>query len=133
LWHEHFDRFGYSRQDRRVRAQHLSAVFTAFKRVIAQLTLATEPVQVFVSIAPECEAEQDAIYVHMPNPNGSPFPHPFDGVRWGVSPPSLIRRFVENESWQVGIVTAGDGQQWWVVRPLEDGNRPPHTADTASR
>jgi hypothetical protein len=123
FWHEHFDRFGYSRRNCRVRAQHLSALFSAFRRVIAQLASATGPVQVFVSIAPESEAEQDALYVHTPNPNGTPFPHPFENVSWGASPPPLVRRFVENESWQVGVLTAADGQQWWVVRPIEDRRR----------
>jgi len=33
----------------------------------------------------------------------------------------MVRRFVENESWQVGVVTAADGQQWWVVRLFENG------------
>jgi hypothetical protein len=120
LWHEHFDRFGYSRRAGRVRAQHLRALFTAFRRVIAQLASTTEPVQVFVSIAPASEAEQDALYVHTPNPNGTPFPHPFEGVHWDAPPPLLVRRFVENESWQVGVVNDADGKQWWVVRPFED-------------
>jgi hypothetical protein len=131
LWHEHFDRLGHSRRDGRVRATHLSALFTAFRRVIAQVASTTEPMQVFVSIAPASEAEQDALYVHSPNPNGTLFPHPFEGVRWDASPPSLVRRFVENESWQVGVVTAADGQQWWVVRPFADRVRLPHMADTA--
>jgi len=86
-------------------------------------------VQVFVSIAPESEAQQDALYLHTPNPNGTPFPHPFEGVCWDASPPSLVRTFGENASWQVGVVAAADGQRWWVVRPFSDRIRPPHIRD----
>ena len=99
--------------------------------MIAQVGSTTEPVQVFVSIAPASEAEQDALYVHSPNPNGTLFPHPFEGVRWDASRRHWSAGFVENESWQVGVVTAADGQQWWVVRPFADRVRLPHMADTA--
>lgn len=117
LWHQHFDRCGYSRQSRRARVQHLNALFTAFRRALEQASGATTPVQIFVSIAPESEAEQDALYVHTPNPNGTPFPHPFEGVQWNVLPPPVLRAFVEGEPWEVGAAT-GEWSGWWIVRPL---------------
>lgn len=115
LWHKHFDRHGYTRRSHRARHQHLRALFTAFRRTLQQAFDSARPVQVFVSIAPESEAEQDALYVHTPNPNGTPFPHPFEGVHWNASPPPFLRTFIEGEPWEIGSVQY-EGSTWWVVR-----------------
>ena len=88
----------------------------AFRRALKQACGTTAPVQVFVSIAPESQAEQDALYVHTPNPNGTPFPHRFEGVQWSVLPPPFLRTFLEDESWEVGAAS-GEWTGWWIVRP----------------
>ena len=119
LWHEHFDWRGYSHGDRRARTQHLSALFGAFSRALQQASKAGRPVQVFVSIAPDSNADQDALYVHTPNPNGTPFPHAFEGVRWDVPPPPFLRAFVEGKAWQLGAAMR-DRSVWWVIRPRSD-------------
>lgn len=115
LWHIHFDFRGYSRRSPQARTEHLAVLFTAFKGVLRQASEATRPVQVFVSIAPASEPEQDALYVHTPNPNGTPFPHKFQGVEWDAPVPAFLRRFVADEPFEVGIVR-DDGRPWWVVR-----------------
>ena len=104
----------------RARRAHLDALFTAFRRALAQAANAKTVVQVFVSIAPDRESEQDALYVHTPNPNGSPFPHAFEDVRWGVEPPPVIRPFVQDEPWEIGALT-DQGTGWWVVRARDGG------------
>lgn len=118
LWHTHFDWPGHSRGSGRARRAHLDALFTAFRRVLQQAAAGTAvpDVQVFVSIAPDAEAEQDALYVHTPNPNGTPFPYRFEGIQWGVVPPPILRPFVHNEPWEVGAA-GGEQTGWWVVRP----------------
>jgi hypothetical protein len=116
LWHEHFDRRGHSRGRGRARCAHLRALFTAFERVLQQAADATGAVQVFVSIAPEARAEQDALYVHTPNPNGTHFPHEFAGVQWGAVPPPVFRAFVDGKPWDIGS-GSGEWTGWWVVRP----------------
>lgn len=120
LWHQHFDCRGYSRRSGRARTRHLEALFTAFRRTVAQANAAGRPVQVFVSIAPDCVSEQDALYVHTPNPNGTPFPHPFDDVQWGMAAPPRLRAFLQNATWEIGVTTKR-GERWWVVR-LADSN-----------
>ena len=90
--------------------------FAAFERALDQVSAVDEPMQVFVSITPEPEAHQDALYVHTPNPNGRPFPHSFEGVRWDVIPPPSLRAFVEGQRWQTGGLS-DDPRCWWVVRP----------------
>jgi hypothetical protein len=107
LWHEHFDREGYTRRREGVRRAHLEALFTAFKRILAQTASTDRAVQVFLSIAPSQEAEQDALYVHTPNPNGT---------RWGVTPPPLLRSFIEGQKWEVGAIS-GESRDWWIVQP----------------
>jgi hypothetical protein len=68
-----------------------------------------------VSIAPESQAEHDALYVHTPNANGTSFTHRFEGVQWNVLPPPLLRAFLEGEAWEVGAAT-GEWIGWWIVR-----------------
>jgi hypothetical protein len=121
LWHEHFDSRGYSRWSRRARHQHLSALFAAFGRALRQVSEAARPAQVFVSIAPDSEAQQDALYVHTPNPNGTPFPHLFEGVDWNAGPPPFLRTFIEGEPWEIGALHV-DGTTWWVVRARGEGS-----------
>jgi len=115
LWHQHFDWHEYAQRCHRYRRQHLEALFTAFRRVLQQASEAGRPVQVFVSIAPESEPGQDALYVHTPNPNGTPFPHSFERVNWQAAPPMFIRSFVDEEPWEVGALEQ-DGSTWWIVR-----------------
>ena len=112
LWHQHFDLRGYSRMRPRVRRAHLAALFTSFRRALQQAANSQRRIQVFVSIAPPSEAEQDALYVHTPNPNGTPFPHAFDGFGWNVPAPPFLREFVAGEEWEIGVAPRG----WWVVR-----------------
>lgn len=116
LWHTHFDWRGHSHGSGRARRAHLDALFTAFRRVLVQAADSTIAVQVFVSIASDRESEQDALYVHTPNPNGSPFPYAFEGVRWDVAPPPILRPFVQGEPWDVGAVDV-ERSVWWMVRP----------------
>lgn len=116
LWHYHFDFFGHSRRGGRHRKQHLAALFTAFRRVLSQVASLNKPVQVFLSIASSNTAEQDALYVHTPNPNGTVFPHDFKGVTWGVELPLIIDEFVGNENWECGS-KLHEGKVWWTIRP----------------
>jgi hypothetical protein len=96
-------------------------LFAAFRRALRQVSEAARPAQVFVSIAPESEAQQDALYVHTPNPNGTPFPRPFEGVDWNAGLPSFLRTFIEGEPWEVGALQV-DGATWWVVRARGEGS-----------
>ena len=123
LWHTHFDWTGHSTRGGRVRREHLSALFVAFRRTLEQAANASMPVQIFLSIAPESHADEDALYVHTRNPNGTPFPHKFDGATWGIPAPPFLRCFVDDERWEVGTY-ALDGQAWWIVRPRIEAVQP---------
>jgi len=118
LRHVHFDWHGHSRGEGSARRAHLDALFTAFRRVLRHAADAETHAQIFLSIAPPAHAEQDALYVHTASPNGTPFPHRFDDVRWGLVPPPLLRAFVEGEAWEVGAF-GGDRDGWWVILPRD--------------
>ena len=117
LSHTHFDWKGHSRRGLSHRRLHLLALFKAFQRALAQVSRAALPIQVFVSIAPEREAEQDALYVHSENPNGTPFPYAFANTVWDVPVPELVRPYLE-PTWQVGASDL-EGQTWYTVRAAE--------------
>jgi len=119
LWHTHFDWHGHGARGLTHRRLHLSALFLAFERVVEQCQDPGAPIQVFVSIAPDAEAEQDALYAHTANPNGTPFPYAFDGYVWGIDPPPLLAPYVQGRRWQVGVRRADDGREWFAVRPRE--------------
>lgn len=118
LWHYHFDWHGYGRRDWALRQLHLKALFVAFERVLSQVQESGARLQVFVSIAPMPHADQDALYVHGQNPNGTPFSCQYAGVEWDVPPPSFLRPFVADRPWRVGLLTK-DNQRWWVVRGFD--------------
>ena len=71
--------------------------------------------QVFVGISPACWPEEDALYIHTSNPNGTVFPYRFPGVSWGVQPPAFLREFVAGEPWEIGVLER-EGKHWFVVR-----------------
>lgn len=115
MHHVHFDFYGHGRRGVKHHRQHLRALFTAFRRVLAQVRSSGRPVQVFVGLSPVCWPEGDALYIHTPNPNGSEFPYGFPDVSWGVRPPAFLRDFVAGEPWEIGVLER-ERKQWFVVR-----------------
>lgn len=115
LHHWHFDRVGHGRRGGRHRRQHLAALFTAFRRVSAQARTSGRPLQVFASVSADGEVEQDALYVHSANPNGTPFPYPHPGVEWCNSIPSVLLEFADAASDAIGYLEY-EGTHTYVVR-----------------
>ena len=120
LYHTHFDWLGHGRRGEAHRRQHLTALFTAFHRVAEQARTSGRPLQVWLSIAADHEVEQDALYVHSANPNGTPFPYPFPGVEWGVPVPRFLQGLVDEATHDVGYFEY-EGQRQYVVRERVSG------------
>ena len=114
LWHTHFDWEGYGRKSRAMRRQFLVALFRAFERALAQARRRRR-IQIFLSIS-RAEPEQDALYVHTPNPNGSSFPHRFPGFRPLRRLPAFVAPHVDRDRFEVLSGRFG-GTGWYVVRP----------------
>src|SRR5262245_1972321 len=115
LWHIHPDLRGWSTRGGRARQAHLTALFGAFRRILAQAAAYDGPAQVFVSVNSK-DSPGDALYVHTPNPNGSPFPYAFEGYRWDdVEVPEWLGRHLDAQL-EVGE-TVFEGEVRYVVVP----------------
>ena len=111
-WHVDWDGVGNLRW--RERREHLSALFTMFRRLLAETAEWTTPHQVWLQID-AYDASQDAVYLHTPNPNRENFPHQFEGTDWDAPIPERLKEFVSEPEWQFGRVD--DLWTHFVVRP----------------
>ncbi len=71
--HQHFDWEGFGNRSWRDRRRHLAALLRAFRAAQNELRSYPHDYQVFVTVAPH-DSASDAIYIHTPNPNNTPFP-----------------------------------------------------------
>ena len=105
LWHQHFDWDGAGNASWRDRRRHLAVLLHAFRRAQAELASFHGEHQVFVIVSPS-DSASDAVFVHTPNPNGTPFPvEPF-GERVLSLPPLLARRL---DMHRYQVFGAGEG------------------------
>jgi hypothetical protein len=89
--HQHFDWDGLGNRSWFDRRRHLAALLHAFRRAQVELMHFCEPHQVFASVTPS-DSANDAVYVHTPNPNQTPFPMVPYGERVSSLPPLLAGR-----------------------------------------
>jgi hypothetical protein len=112
LWHTHVDWDGNGNSSTKARSLYLQALFRMFERAVEQTRSWRMPSNVWVLFVPQ-NSEDDALYVHTPNPNkGSSFPYPFEGVSWGVEPPPALRPFLKPK-YEVGV-SDYNGTMFWV-------------------
>jgi hypothetical protein len=112
--HWHADWPGMGNLAWRERREHLNALFTMFRRILAETASWTTPHQVWLHIDPT-DSSQDAVYLHTANPNSENFPNTFAGVSWDAEVPERLRVFLTDAAWQFGR-----GEDQWthfVVRP----------------
>lgn len=89
--HQHFDWEGFGDRSWRDRRRHLAVLLKAFRRAQVELSSFRGEYQLFASITPG-DSGGDAVYVHTPNPNGTPFPMVPNGERISQLPPLLAGR-----------------------------------------
>lgn len=89
LWHTHVDWDGRGNTDPEYRAASIATLFRILESPVAQSRDLHCPSNVWLLYVPGT-AEDDSIYVHTPNPNGTPFPYAFAGVSWGVKAPDAL-------------------------------------------
>jgi hypothetical protein len=111
-WHADWPGLGNLRW--KERREHLRALFTMFRRLLAETEGWTTPHQVWLHID-AYDSSQDAVYLHTANPNADNFPSRFAGVMWDAEIPERLREFVDDPSWQFGRVE--DRWTHFVVRP----------------
>jgi hypothetical protein len=112
--HWHADWEGLGNLTWRARRAHLAALFTMFRRLVAQTRAWPEPHQVWLQID-AIDGAQDAVYLHTPNPNAANFPNDFAGTTWDAPVPERLQEFVTDPQWQFGRLE--DRWTHFVVRP----------------
>jgi len=100
LWHEHFDWDGKGNDGWLARRKHLRALLAALRRARAELRSSSQPHQLFALVHPRSSGD-DAVFVHTPNPNGTPFPHEFAGYRAVPALPPLLAGRVDRSLYRV--------------------------------
>src|SRR2546423_6109307 len=80
VWHQHFAWHGKGNESGLDRRKHVSAVLAALRRARAELSGSSQAHQLFALVHPHNSGD-DGVFVHTPNPNGTPFPHEFEGYR----------------------------------------------------
>ena len=91
--HWHIDRSGLGNLSWRDRKSHLAVLFASYRSLLMQIKDWNEPHQCWLVID-AIDSSADAVYLHTPNPNGTPFPCRFEWVRWEVEIPALLTEFV---------------------------------------
>jgi hypothetical protein len=112
--HWHVDWSGLGNLRWRERREHLAALFTMFRRLLAETSEWSTPHQAWLQID-AYDGSQDAVYLHTANPNAENFPNPFAGVDWNAPIPDRLREFMTEPSWEFGRI-----DHYWthfVVRP----------------
>jgi hypothetical protein len=115
LWHWHpaFERDGLTGSDEnRNRLRSLFAAWSHVENAAGQLA---RPWQAWLVI--DCsDPEQDAVYLHTPNPNRDNFPYLFEGVTWGIRPPEGLAEFMAGSGLEVGCSECEGTVLYWVRR-----------------
>jgi hypothetical protein len=107
-WHTHLDWKGRANRHITDRIAVTAALLQLFARAISA---GRKGVQCWVMLAPD--TGNSALYLHSPNPQGTAWPHPFDGTCWDVESPGWLAPLLTS-GLQLGSWGEGGGQRWMV-------------------
>lgn len=112
-WHTHLDWKGRGNRHVSDRTTVAAGLLRLLKRAVSS---EPEDVQCWVMLAQD--TGQSALYLHSPNPQGTPWPHPFDGVTWDIELPGWLAPLLSSDGLQAGRWGSGESQRLLVrVRP----------------
>lgn len=115
-WHTHLDWMGRGNRHVSDRIAVAAGLLRLLERAV---TSGREDVQCWVTLAPD--TGQSALFLHSPNPRGTPWPYPFDGVTWDIAPPDWLAPVLSSTGLQPGRWGEGDNQRW-MMRVRAPGN-----------
>lgn len=113
-YHTHFDLDGKGKDGRVHRIRHLNAHLRALRRARLELQSSELPYQLFAYIDLNA-SENDAVYVHTPNPDGTDFPIDLNCMPEEVTPPPLLSCRIDRRLFRVLRSTNPDPQIFYVV------------------
>ena len=117
LHHEHFDWDGKGNEGRLQRVRHLNAHLRALRRARLELQAQRAPFQLFAYID-LAASENDAVYVHTPNPNGSAFPAELSCRSEETQPPPLLACRVDRRLFKI-LKSSEPGSHVYYLLPRE--------------
>lgn len=112
LWHTHPDFKSKGNRFPELRTAVARITYEAFLHAEQLVAASRQSVQVFATIC--ADTGDNAVYLHTANPNGTPYPHEFHGITWGVSLPAELLNVVNLSTHHVGLLTH-DGVIQYVV------------------
>ena len=115
LWHTHFDWQGFGDQGWVQRRRHLNALLRALARVRRELASTASPYQLFALVHP-ASSGNDALYVHTPNPNETPFPCVFSDVKPVDTLPPLLHGRIDLSRYSV-LRRVDDEHAAYIIQP----------------
>lgn len=109
FWHLHPD---FKMRGNRVRPMVAALTLRLLEKAESLVAGRRDPIQVWAQL---CEnTGHSAIYLHSPNPNGSEYPHTFEGVEWGATEPEELRGLIK-PSHELGLLV-WEGEKIHVIR-----------------
>ncbi len=114
-WHTHLDWRGRGNRHPSDRADVAGALLRLLQRAAST---GRKDVQCWVSLAED--TGNSALFLHSCNPQGSAWPHPFEGTRWDAEVPEWLAPLL-SEGMQAGRCGEGE-RQVWMVRKRASGD-----------
>ncbi|MBK0012922.1 hypothetical protein [Stenotrophomonas sp. S41] len=114
-WHTHLDWRGRGNRHPSDRADVAGALLRLLQRAAST---GRKDVQCWVSLAED--TGNSALFLHSRNPQGSAWPHPFEGTRWDAEVPEWLAPLL-SEGMQAGRWGEGE-RQVWMVRKRASGD-----------
>ncbi len=114
-WHAHLDWRGRGNRHPTDRAELAAALLRLLQRVVST---GRKDVQCWVTLAPD--TGNSALFLHSRNPQGTPWPHPFEGTRWDADMPDWLAPLLP-EGIQAGSWGEGERKVWMVRKRASGG------------
>jgi hypothetical protein len=117
MWHHHIDWNGDGKLSALHHQFHLWAIFRTLRRYENLVQSRREPCQVFAYVN-EQSPENDAVYIHTANPNGTTFPMEPEVKEWLKQLPFWLSRHISLINYRVGVNTYEGEKYYFVQRNL---------------
>jgi hypothetical protein len=115
LHHQHFDWAGKGNEGRIQRVRHLNAHLRALRRARLELQAQAKPFQLFAYID-LAASENDAVYIHTPNPNKTPFPAELSCLDEEAQPPPILACRVNKSLFRI-LKSSAPGSHVYYLLP----------------
>jgi len=100
LWHTHPDWKGKGNRCPENRMASIQLGYSLLKKAEELARVAPRSIQSWLAVCPN--SLDDGVYLHSENPNGTPFPYPFEGVEWGASDHPVLDAVVDSQRHRIG-------------------------------